>query len=309
MIYTVTLNPAIDETLEVETLVPGGTHRVLSRCRYSGGKGLNAARALSVFAEDCTALLTAGGPTGEELAGLLRREELPCRVYPVPQPTRVNLKITARNDGLTTELNAPGRLGDPHAALQLQQGLLERLLPGDCVVLCGSLPQDLPGSWYRDCIAACRSKGAKVFLDAAGEALALGITAQPDCIKPNREELQLLFGYRLSAPETVAESAWQLLNRGIPQVAVSLGAEGALLATRKTVLYAAAPPVTAANTTGAGDTMTAALVYAQLHGLSPEETLRFAVAAATAKVVRRGTSPPVMSDIQALLPRITIKAL
>ena len=146
-------------------------------------------------------------------------------------------------------------------------------------------------------------------MDTAGEALALGITALPDGIKPNREELQLLFGYRLSAPETVAESAWQLLNRGIPQVAVSLGAEGALLATRKTVLYAAAPPVTAANTTGAGDTMTAALVYAQLHGLSPEETLRFAVAAATAKVVRRGTSPPVMSDIQALLPRITIKAL
>ena len=107
----------------------------------------------------------------------------------------------------------------------------------------------------------------------------------------------------------MAESAWQLLNRGIPQVAVSLGAEGALLATRETVLYAAAPPVTAANTTGAGDTMTAALVYAQLHGLSPEETLRFAVAAATAKVVRRGTCPPVMSDIQALLPRITIKAL
>ena len=165
MIYTVTLNPAIDETLEVETLVPGGTHRVLSRCRYPGGKGLNAARALGVFAEDCTALLTAGGPTGEELAGLLRREALPCRVYPVPQPTRVNLKITAHNDGLTTELNAPGRLGDPHAALQLQQELLELLLPGDCVVLCGSLPQDLPGSWYRDCIAACRSTGAKVFLD------------------------------------------------------------------------------------------------------------------------------------------------
>ena len=112
MIYTVTLNPAIDETLEVEHLRPGATHRVLSRCRYAGGKGINVARALRVFAEDCVALTIAGGTTGQELAGLLRQEELPCTVYAAPHPTRVNLKISSRGDGLTTELNAPGLLGE-----------------------------------------------------------------------------------------------------------------------------------------------------------------------------------------------------
>ena len=96
MIYTVTLNPAIDETLEVEHLRPGATHRVLSRCRYAGGKGINVARALRVFAEDCVALTIAGGTTGQELAGLLRQEELPCTVYAAPHPTRVNLKISSR---------------------------------------------------------------------------------------------------------------------------------------------------------------------------------------------------------------------
>lgn len=144
MIYTVTLNPAIDETLEVERLLPGGTHRILSRGRYPGGKGINVARALRVFAEDCVALTIAGGTTGQELAGLLRQEELPCTVYAAPHPTRVNLKISSRVDGLTTELNAPGLLGEAAPAGRLREELLERLLPGDVVVLCGSLPQDLP---------------------------------------------------------------------------------------------------------------------------------------------------------------------
>ena len=177
------------------------------------------------------------------------------------------------------------------------------------MVLCGSLPRDLPAGWYRDCITACRAKGARVYLDSAGEPLILGIEGQPDCIKPNREELEPLYGYRLESTEAVAEAAWQLLHRGVGQVVVSLGAEGALLATRRSVLYAAAPSVTALNTTGAGDTMTAALVYAGLHGLTSEDTLRFAVAAASAKVVRSGNQPPVMSDISALLPRVTVQAI
>lgn len=309
MIYTVTLNPAIDETLEVERLLPGGTHRILSRGRYPGGKGINVARALRVFAEDCVALTIAGGTTGQELAGLLRQEELPCTVYAAPHPTRVNLKISSRGDGLTTELNAPGLLGEAAPAGRLREELLERLLPGDVVVLCGSLPQDLLAGWYRDLTAECRKKGAAVYLDTAGEPLILGITAKPDCIKPNREELEPLYGYRLATTESLAEAAWQLLHRGVGQVVVSLGAQGALLATREAVLFAAAPTVTALNTTGAGDTMTAALIYARLHGLTPEETLRFAVAAATAKVVRAGTQPPVMSDIGALLPQVEVRAI
>ena len=213
MIYTVTLNPAIDETLEVEHLRPGATHRVLSRCRYAGGKGINVARALRVFAEDCVALTIAGGTTGQELAGLLRQEELPCTVYAAPHPTRVNLKISSRGDGLTTELNAPGLLGEAAPAGRLREELLERLLPGDVVVLCGSLPQDLPAGWYRDLTAECRKKGAAVYLDTAGEPLILGITAKPDCIKPNREELEPL----PPAPGSWCWSpcpatAWQPLN-------------------------------------------------------------------------------------------------
>ena len=176
-------------------------------------------------------------------------------------------------------------------------------------MLCGSLPQELPAGWYRDLTAECRKRGAAVYLDTAGEPLILGITAKPDCIKPNREELEPLYGYRLATTESLAEAAWQLLHRGVGQVVVSLGAQGALLATREAVLFAAAPTVTALNTTGAGDTMTAALIYARLHGLTPEETLRFAVAAATAKVVRAGTQPPVMSDIGALQPQVEVRSI
>ena len=86
-------------------------------------------------------------------------------------------------------------------------------------------------------------------------------------------------------------------------------ASSAPCAPREAVLFAAAPTVTVLNTTGAEDTMTAARIYARLHGLTPEETLRFAVAAATAKVVRAGTQPPVMSDIGALQPQVEVRSI
>ena len=81
MIYTVTLNPAIDETLEVEHLRPGATHRVLSRCRYAGGKGINVARALRVFAEDCVALTMAGRPA-RSWPGCCGRRSCPAPFMP-----------------------------------------------------------------------------------------------------------------------------------------------------------------------------------------------------------------------------------
>lgn len=150
-------------------------------------------------------MTAAGRPHRQELAQFsLRQEELPCTVFAAPHPTRVNLKILSRKDGLTTELNAVGALGDAACAERLENGeLLERLLPGDTVVFCGSLPQVVPAGWYRECITACREKGAAVFLDASGEPLILGISAKPDCIKPNREELELLYGYACSGPRTL----------------------------------------------------------------------------------------------------------
>lgn len=79
------------------------------------------------------------------------------------------------------------------------------------MVLCGSLPQELPAGWYRDLTAECRKKGAAVYLDTAGEP---GITAKPDCIKPNREELEPLYGYRLATTESLAEAAWCCCTAG-----------------------------------------------------------------------------------------------
>ena len=146
-------------------------------------------------------------PPGNSLLSCCGRKGFPAPLYAAPQPTRVNLKIVSDADGITTELNETGFLGDTAPAGRLKAELLDRLKPGDTVVLCGSLPRDLPAGWYRDCITACRAKGARVYLDSAGEPLILGIEGQPDCIKPNREELEPLYGYRLESTEAVAEAS------------------------------------------------------------------------------------------------------
>lgn len=309
MIYTVTLNPAMDETLQVQHLQIGATHRILSRRRDPGGKGINVARMLRFFYRDCLAYAVLGGTTGEEIAEKLQAEGLPFEAILSPLPTRTNLKLVSAQNGETTELNAPGAVGGMGCAEELLRSLLPRLKCGDTVVLCGSLPTDISDGFYRECIRACRKLGARVLLDTSGAALASALSAAPEYLKPNRAELEHIIGQTLPDHRAIAEAARYLLKYGVRQITVSLGAEGAILVTEDTALFAAAPAVAAVGTSGAGDAMVAAMLYAKETGLTLAEELQLAVATASAKTVRPGCELPVMSDIQALLPRIAVQKL
>lgn len=309
MIYTLTMNPAMDLSITAPGFAPGKTHRIALPRQDPGGKGINVTRTLNILHEESIAMGILGGRTGDLIADRLREEGLLCDFTWGEAETRTNWKITDPESGITTELNQAGLVGGEEILARARGRLLHLLQPGDIAALCGSLPADAPAGFYRDLIRECHNIGAEVLLDTGGEALALAVSAAPWCVKPNREELQSLVGYRIETRGDAAEAAWQLLGHGIRQVVVSLGAQGALLATREAVLFAAAPEITAQSTTGAGDAMVAALLHARLQGFSPADTLRFAVAAAAAKVVREGTQPPVFSDIGALLPMVEAEEL
>lgn len=309
MIYTVTLNPAMDKTVQIECFAVGKVNRILSSRNDPGGKGINVSRTLAVLHQKSVIMGILGGHTGDLIADRLREEGFDCDFTFCEASTRINLKVVDPLLGVTTDINDPGAPAGAAVLDCAKQKLLHRLQAGDIVVLSGSLPAETPAGTYRDWIRECTALGAEIFLDATGEALALGLGAAPFCVKPNREELQALTGYRLDTTEAVAQAGWQLIHKGIRQAVISLGSEGALLITRDQVLHAVAPKIPAQSAVGAGDTMVAALIYAKLEALSPEESLRMAVAASAAKVIRAGTEPPAMADIQALLPKISIREL
>ena len=306
MIYTVSLNPALDKTVQSEGFAVGRQNRVQTVQRDPGGKGINVSRALAVLGQKSILLGVLGGETGDFIADRLRGMGFDCDFTDGRTETRTNLKIVDPGTGTLTELDEPGGpLGE--AVLEtVHRKLLHEVARGDTVVFSGSLPPEAPPGLYRDWIADCKKAGAYTVLDTGGEALALGLEAAPDLVKPNRDELQSLCGRRLQSIGEAAAAADGLLQKGVRTAVVSLGAEGALLMTRDTTLYGKAPKIEALSTVGAGDTMVAMLLYARATRLTPAEALQAAIAAGSAKSVRRGTEPPLMPDIQALLPRVTV---
>lgn len=177
------------------------------------------------------------------------------------------------------------------------------------LVLAGSLPKGAPQDTYRSWTAACKKAGARVFLDADGALLAEGIKAAPHLIKPNDDELSRLAGKKLETLEELTAEGRKLLERGIERVVISLGGRGALYLRKGSTIYAEGLRVPVGSTVGAGDSVVAALAYAEAQGLSEEEAVRLSTAAGAANVMCSGTQAAEREAVEALLPKVRFTRL
>jgi 6-phosphofructokinase 2 len=173
----------------------------------------------------------------------------------------------------------------------------------------GSLPPNVKPAIYRACISIGRDHGARVVLDADGEALRSGIRGRPYAIKPNVHELGGLVGSELEGVDQVLEASRVPLEAGVEVVLASMGPDGILLSARDGVWHAVPPAVEAINTVGAGDSAVAGFVHGLNLGLPPEDAVRWAVAAGTATTMREGTALARKEEIEGLLPQIQIDRL
>ena len=176
-------------------------------------------------------------------------------------------------------------------------------------MLSGKAPAGAPDTLYRDWILACRAAGAAVYLDAEGELLRQGVTAGPALIKPNQAELSGVMGRPLTTEDETIRAAQELLAQGVGCVAVTMGAGGALLCWEDCVLRCESPRVPVDSTVGAGDSVVAALAYAQQRQLSREDTARLAMATGAANVMCSGTQAARLGDIEQLLPQVRVTRL
>jgi 1-phosphofructokinase len=268
-----------------------------------GGKGINVARAARRLGCPVIATGFVAGARGRSILQALADDGVLTDFVELPGETRVNLKVVDPISRTETEINEPGVAVDTAAleAVTSRVDALARRCP--VVVFSGSLPPGAPPDTYARLIAVARRHGARTILDAAGEALARGIAAGPDLVKPNRAEAEELLEERLESDEDLVRAARAMLVRGPHAVAISLGAAGALLMTPNDGVWRArAPASRAASTVGAGDTMVAGFACAFLNAYPWREALRLAMGVSSVSCV------PDAAGLPELLARIVVEA-
>lgn len=306
MIVTVTPNPVLDLTLTVPEIIIDEMARATEAREDWGGKGFNVSRALLALGVESVALGFVGGATGAKLAAGLRALGIATDFVDVAGETRTNVVIS---DGTHyVKVNQAGPTVSPDEAAALLDKVRQRAAPGDLWVLSGSLPPDVPASFYADAIRELRMRSARVLLDASGEALRLGCQARPYLVKPNAIEAQELTGVAIHGPDDARRAAAAILDYGVTQVALSLGAAGLLLATREATVLASPPEVMARNVVGAGDALLAGIADALARGLPLAEQARWGVAVGTASAMREGVSVVTRAEVEEIYAAVKIIA-
>ena len=309
MIYTVTLNPALDKTVEISGFAPGQVNRIHALRTDPGGKGINVSKVVQSLGGQSTAFGILAGQTGREIEKALVAEGISCCFSYGAGQTRCNLKIVDTLNGTTTDINEPGAPISVQMLQELLQKLLQRLCPEDIVVLSGSVPPQTPEDIYASWTQACGKKGAKVFLDADGPLLQNGIRGIPWLVKPNRAELEAWMGHPLETEASLLEAGRALLQQGISQVVISLGAEGALFLWNEEAYRGWGISVPVRSTVGAGDSMMAALALGTQYKLEKNQLMKFALAVSAANVMCSGTQAADLDAVQELLPRARVEKI
>lgn len=309
MIYTVTLNPALDKTAYIPNFTVNTVNR-MSKLRIDpGGKGINVSKVISKLGGKSIAIALLGGATGSYILSALKGQGIECKPFEIGSETRTNLKVVDPKLNTHTDINEPGPCVKEQSLNSVLKALTSHLKGNDIVVLSGSLPRDAPVNTYATWTRACKETGAKVFLDADGDKLAKGIEASPYLIKPNEIELGTILGQTLDTDSKVVEAARELVAKGVENVVVSMGANGAIFATKEHTFKAQALKVPVGSTVGAGDSVVAALAYAESNDLPVEDTIRLAMATGAANVMQSGTQAAERSAINKLIGHVNFSAI
>lgn len=310
MVITVTLNPAVDKTVEIGNFEIGAVNRVSSVRLDAGGKGINVSKVIRSLGGKSKASGILGGAAGGFIKEYLDRLGIENDFLFIKGETRTNLKIVDGSRKISTDINEPGPPVTREDVENLKRIVFEDLGEGSVVVFSGSVPGNVDKDIYERWIEAAGKAGAKTILDADGELLKRGVKAGPFLIKPNIHELERLFETRIKDAREAEGLARKLMeSHGIEMAAVSLGEKGAVFLNKEKSLLAHGIKVEVKSTVGAGDAMVAALAYALAKGWSFEEAARLAVASATANVMTSGTQPAAYATMMQLEKRVTFTHL
>src|SRR4051812_1720053 len=307
MIITVTPNPALDRTLTVPAIVFDDMVRASESRLDLDGKGVNVSKALFSLGTSTLTLGFVGGMAGEMLERGLGAQGYATSFTRVAGETRTNTIIIDAATNRYVKANEPGPTLRPEELAAFFGQARARLAADDTWILSGSLPPGAPAGFFAQLVELIHSRGARALLDTSGEPLRLGCAARPYLVKPNADEAQALVGAPIDGDAAARRAATFFLDQGIELVALSLGAEGLLLATRGQSVRARPPLVQALNPVGAGDALLAGIAWALEQRLGLAELARWGVASGTAAAMRLGTDSAPRDEVAALYTQVQVE--
>ncbi len=308
-ILTLTMNPALDVLTSIDQV--SHTHKM--RCgptlKHPGGGGVNVARVLHRLGANCVAVYLASGVTGERHHKLMSAEKVRCHVMPIAEETRESFSVHETSSGNDFRFVLPG----PHVTSAEVEACLDYVtqhLPKQFLVISGGLAPGMPENLYARLAALAKAQGVRVVLDSNGPALAQALKEGVYVFKPSLRELRDLTGQDLPDQDSQVAAAQQLVHSGQAEiVALSLGAEGALVVSATERWRARSVKVDVQTTIGAGDSFVAGMVWSLGRGEPVLKAFQYGMASGAAALLAPGTSLSQASDVHALLPQVVIEAI
>jgi tagatose 6-phosphate kinase len=309
MIATVTLNASVDKLYLVESLNPYEVSRVKKVNNTAGGKGMNVSRIISQAGEDVAAAGIIGGYNGMLFESLITQINIAKCFTRIEGETRCCVNLWDLSAQKSTEYLEPGFTVTSEDLERFVEDYIRVVKICGAVCISGSTPPGTPDDFCARLVSIAGELGKPVLVDVAGVQLKEAIKARPTVIKPNKDEIEQLFPIDSSSFGQLAQTAQSLRQSGIEIAAISVGKEGAVVACGQGVFYAKPPAVDVVNTVGSGDSMIAGFAIGICRKYSVIETIRYAVALATANTLTMETGSFKKQDLESLLPKIQIEKM
>ena len=304
MVYTLTLNPAVDYYIDMNNFEEGELNKVNNAYTLAGGKGINVSKVLKNFNVDSIALGFCGGFTGDYIKKHLKEYGIKENFIYLEEDTRINIKLKTEK----TESEIAGK--SPNVPKEKSDELLtfinKNIKENDILVLSGSVPNSVSSSIYKEIInKSC--KNIKIILDARDEAFKIAVKEKVFLTKPNKKELGEYFNKTIETTEDIIKYAKELIKEGSENVIVSLGKEGSVLVKKDEVYIGNAPEGKLISSVGSGDSMVAGIVYGLSKNLSLSDAYKYAIASGSSTACSEGLTT--FENMNNFLEKVEIKKI
>lgn len=301
VIYTCTMNTAIDLYVELDELKPDTVNRTSDEEYQANGKGVNVSIMLKRLGIDSVALGFIAGFTGKYIEDSLQKMEIPTDFVEVDGITRVNVFINSSEEYKI--VNQGPFIQQAEQALLLKK--IKAIPAGNILVLSGSLPKGVSDSIIVDIARICTEQDIRLVLDTSVKTVVDTLRYNPFLLKPNEEEVaDILNKKQPLSEEELIDCGKELLQLGAQQVIISRGKEGALYFSEEEVLKASSPQGKVVNTACSGDSLLATFLGKRLADETTKSALLHAVAVGASTAFSKGLSD--LKDLSALLKEVTI---
>ncbi|ASJ21191.1 1-phosphofructokinase [Brachyspira hampsonii] len=306
MIYTLTLNPAVDYYMDMNKFEEGELNKVNNSYTLAGGKGINVSKVLKNFGIESSALGFCGGFTGDYIKADLNKYGIKDNFISLAEDTRINVKI--KTEKKETEIMGKSPKILQENIDQMLNIIDNNIQDNDILVLSGSVPSSVKEDIYKDIIQKTKSKNnVKVILDSRENAFKIAVKENVFLTKPNRKELSEYFGKDIKTVYDIITYAKKLVEDGSENVIVSLGKEGSALVNKDGSYIGNAPEGNLVSSVGAGDAMVAGIVYGISQNLNILDSYRYAIASGTATAFSEGLTT--FENMNNLLDKVEIKEI